>query len=89
MHEKTHSGCIEKLINDWQDYQNSIRDLQKRNSELHTAVGRYYNKEDMMKQVILDLITNTNTTTREAKAMVKYFTRSQRRGGTKRKGSRS
>jgi hypothetical protein len=87
LHEKTVTGATERLYGRFLDDQETIRQLQRRNSELHAAIKKYYDKEDDAQHTIMQFINFSIEVTKQGKRfgvvgknLIKKF---KRKGGRK------
>jgi hypothetical protein len=83
--EKTITGAMEKLPGQFIKDQSAIRQLQKRNSELHKSIGVYYAKEDKIQKIIVGFLNiledqqkNTKILINEVKRIKKEFYKKKR-----------
>lgn len=83
---KTTTQAIEKLVSRFESDQDTIKQLTRRNSELHAAINKYYDKEDTMlrhvkgaSRLTSEAATMMNNYTRQIKAMEKNF--GKKKGG--------
>jgi predicted Zn-ribbon and HTH transcriptional regulator len=60
--------------------QESIKQLQKRNTELHAAIYKFVNKESKSKEIIQHLVANAEWVAREGKKLSKQFGTKQKAG---------
>lgn len=66
---KETTSLIRKMIEQYEDDQKSIRELQSRNSQLHSTINKYHYKEASSKQMIEAFIVTTGNMVRSAKQL--------------------
>jgi septal ring factor EnvC (AmiA/AmiB activator) len=66
-HESRGSLLVEKMIQDWPQLQQSIAQLQQRNTELHKAIAVYHAREREAKTIVSEMGEETKAMQRTLK----------------------
>lgn len=70
LRKKTITDTVETLFVRFFQDQESIRQLQQRNSQLHKAIQQYYNKENASRKIMQDFIRTGQIMAKDAKAFI-------------------
>ena len=80
LHKKTITATVERLFEKYFEDQEAIRQLQQRNMELHSAISKYYSKDNISRATIQEFIntaahlgSQSKLFIRSGKKLIKQF----------------
>lgn len=89
MREATATGAIIKMIVRFRDMQKQVTDLQKRNTELHAAIAKYYHSEDQTRRFINELSGGAKSAGQRLLSYHKQLEQHAKKHGTKKRPGRT
>ena len=81
---KTNTQLLEKMITKIVEDQESIKQLQARNNQLHAAIEKYYRKENASRQTLQSFIAHSDNMMKVAKNHSTATKKLMKQFGTKR-----